>query len=142
MNRALVGRVSPERLLLAGTAAQAAAGTALLVIVLAGGAGLSGILPCLFVTAASIGLVVPNATALALHGYPHAAGSASALLGAIQFFLGAAAAPLVGVAGRATAVPMAVMIAVFSAAGLSAVLFAHSALARISGSLTLVPAAG
>ena len=97
-------------------------------IVLAGGVGLAGILPCLFVMVAAMGLVVPNATALALHDYPHAAGSASALLGAIQFFLGAAAAPLVGVAGRATAVPMAVMIAVFSAAGLSAVLFAHSAL--------------
>jgi MFS transporter, DHA1 family, multidrug resistance protein len=127
LNRALVGRLSPERLLFAGAAAQAAAGATLLVIVLAG-VGLSGILPCLFVVVSAVGLVVPNATALALHEYPHAAGSASALLGAIQFFLGAVAAPLVGIAGRATALPMAVMIAVFSAAGLSAVLFAHSAL--------------
>ena len=128
LNRALVGRLSPERLLLGGVAAQAAAGLTLLVLVLAGGVGLAGILPCLFVTVAMLGLVIPNATALAMTDYPHAAGSASALLGAIQFFLGAAVAPLVGAAGRGTAVPMAVLIAAFGAAALGAVLFAQRAL--------------
>ena len=41
-----------------------------------------------------------------------AAGSASALLGMAQFVVGAVAAPLVGVAGTHTAVPMATVIAV------------------------------
>ena len=43
----------------------------------------------------------PNATALALADHPRVAGSASALLGVLQFIVGAAAAPLVGVAGPA-----------------------------------------
>ncbi len=120
--------MSSERLLFLGIAAQAAAGATLLAVVLAGGIGMRGILPCLFVTVAVIGLVVPNATALAMTDYPHAAGSASALLGAVQFLLGAATAPLVGVAGRETALPMALMIALFGAAALAAVAFAHSAL--------------
>ena len=73
-----------------------------------------GIVPLLFVVVASLGLVLPNATALALAGHPRVAGSASGLLGVLQFIVGAAAAPLVGVAGTGTAVPMATVIAVLA----------------------------
>lgn len=120
VNRALVGRVPARRLLLVGVAAQAAAGATLLAIVVAGGVGLRGILPCLFVTVASLGLTIPNSTALALTDYPHAAGTASALLGAFQFTFGAAVAPLVGIAGKGTATPMALVIALFGAGALAA----------------------
>ncbi|HEY7605025.1 MAG TPA: multidrug effflux MFS transporter [Gaiellaceae bacterium] len=128
LNRALVGRVSPQRMLLAGVTAQAVAGTVLLVIVLTDRLGLAGILPCLFVTVASMGLVMPNATALALTDYPHAAGSASALLGMLQFAFGALAAPLVGVAGRDTAVPMALLMAVFGIGALAVLKLASARL--------------
>ncbi|MFB9758307.1 hypothetical protein [Ectobacillus funiculus] len=40
----------------------------------------------------------------------HIAGSASALLGLLPFVLGSLAAPLVGIAGEHTAVPMGVVI--------------------------------
>lgn len=133
LNRALVGRVAAGRLLLAGVAAQAAAGAGLLGIVLAGDVGLAGVLPCLFVTVAALGLVMPNATALALTDYPHAAGRASALLGTMQFLFGAVTAPLVGVAGKETAVPMALMIGVFGVGGLAAVAVARRAAAAAYG---------
>ncbi len=42
------------------------------------------------------------------------AGGVSALLGLAQFIIGGAAAPLVGVAGGRTAVPMGVVIAVLT----------------------------
>ena len=45
---------------------------------------------------AAMGLVIPNAPAVALSRHPDAAGTAAALLGAAQFGLGAAVAPLVG----------------------------------------------
>jgi DHA1 family bicyclomycin/chloramphenicol resistance-like MFS transporter len=64
------------------------------------------------VTISSIGLILPNATALAMAHQPHAAGSASALFGLGQFGVGAAAAPLVGIAGSHTALPMALTIAI------------------------------
>jgi MFS transporter, DHA1 family, multidrug resistance protein len=48
------------------------------------------------------------------------AGTASALLGLIQFMVGALAAPLVGVAGPDTAVPMAVIMALLAIGGLTA----------------------
>jgi len=119
-NRRLVARVGPERMLEAGVLAGAAAGGTLLAVALAGGIGLAGILPCLFVIVATMGVVIPNSTALALADYPHAAGAASALLGASQFAIGAAAAPLVGLGGRGTAVPMALAIALFGAGAVAA----------------------
>ncbi|MGW5412246.1 MFS transporter, partial [Actinomadura geliboluensis] len=111
---ALAGRVALRLLLAAGLAVVAAGGLGLLAAVL-GGAGLPGVLPALFLVAAGQGLVLPNATALALWGRPpRVAGSASALLGVTQFALGGAAAPLAGIAGPDTAVPMAVSIAVLA----------------------------
>jgi DHA1 family bicyclomycin/chloramphenicol resistance-like MFS transporter len=47
-----------------------------------------------------------------MSGASNTAGSASALLGVLQFAIGAAAAPLVGAFGVKTALPMAVVIAV------------------------------
>jgi DHA1 family bicyclomycin/chloramphenicol resistance-like MFS transporter len=123
VNRALVGRVGLRRLLGAGVAAGTAAGLCLLVVVLLD-AGLPAILPCLFVAVASLGVVIPNATALALTPFPNVAGSASALIGATQFAFGAVAAPLVGAFGRDTAVPMAVAMATFGM--LAAVVFLSS----------------
>jgi DHA1 family bicyclomycin/chloramphenicol resistance-like MFS transporter len=121
----LAGRIShrlsdrhdPAELLTAGLAATAIGGAALLVAVLAG-AGLAGVLPSLFISVASIGMIVPNATALALEGHRSTAGAASGLLGLLQFAFGALAAPLVGLAGDGTAVPMAVAIAALGAAAL------------------------
>ena len=107
----LVGRVSSQMLLAWGVAAIAIGATALLVVVLSG-IGLVGILPSLFVIIASLGLIAPNATTLALSN-TSTAGSAAALLGVLQLTTGAIAAPMVGLAGTATAVPMAAAIAAF-----------------------------
>jgi len=75
------------------------------------------ILLALFVIVASLGLIAPNATALALAN-TRAAGSAAAMLGVVQLTIGAVAAPLVGLGGTATAVPMAAAIATFGIATL------------------------
>jgi DHA1 family bicyclomycin/chloramphenicol resistance-like MFS transporter len=62
--------------------------------------------------------MVPTSTSLALEEQGWAAGSASALLGLGQFIVAALVAPLAGVAGQHTAVPMAVLIATLAVAGL------------------------
>jgi MFS transporter, DHA1 family, multidrug resistance protein len=107
----LVGRVSPRRLLWTGLGLGATGGVALLVVVAVGGLGLAAVLVPLFAVVSSIGLVLPNASALALADHPTTAGSASALIGVLQFAVGALVAPLVGIAGKGTAVPMGVVIA-------------------------------
>lgn len=108
----LVGRVRPRTLLLVGLTGSAVGGLALLAATLAR-AGLPAVLPALFLVVASIGLIMPNVSALALADHAGRAGAASAVLGLSQFALGGAAAPLVGLAGRQAAWPMAVVVAAF-----------------------------
>ncbi len=133
INGILVGRLPPKRLLAGGLTVAMSAGFSLLAIVLVGGIGLAGILPCLFAVVASLGFIIPNATALALTDYPHVAGSASALLGVLPFLIGAAAAPLVGVAGRGSAVPMAVVMAAMGAGAIGALALSRHAVRAEDG---------
>jgi DHA1 family bicyclomycin/chloramphenicol resistance-like MFS transporter len=107
----LVGRVAPQRLLLAGLAVNVTGGLVLVAVVAAGTGGVVAVLIPLFAVASSIGLILPNATALALELHPEAAGSASGAIGTAQFAVAAALAPLVGVGGAHTALPMALVIA-------------------------------
>jgi DHA1 family bicyclomycin/chloramphenicol resistance-like MFS transporter len=109
----LVARLGPRRLVALGLATSSA-GALLLLLVVAAGVGLAGILPGFFLVTASIGLILPNATALALADHGHRAGSALALMGAFQYVVGALVAPLVGIAGTGTALPMAIVIATLS----------------------------
>jgi DHA1 family bicyclomycin/chloramphenicol resistance-like MFS transporter len=66
----------------------------------------------------SIGFVYSNATALATTEVAHAAGTGSAVLGFLQYGMGAVTPPLVGVFGEDSAVPMGVVM--FAAASLAA----------------------
>jgi DHA1 family bicyclomycin/chloramphenicol resistance-like MFS transporter len=81
---------------LAGTAA----GLLLLAASLTGFGGLAGVLVPLWAALFTVGLVLPNPPALALSRHGEAAGTAAALLGAIQFGTGAVVSPLVGVVGN------------------------------------------
>ncbi|MBF8187931.1 multidrug effflux MFS transporter [Nonomuraea sp. K274] len=116
----LSGRVSPVRLVVTGLVTGLAGATLLLTAALTG-LGLWGIVAGLFVIMLGQGLVLPGTGALALGSQPaQVAGSASALLGVVQFALGAAAAPLVGLAGSGTAVPMGcVMLVLIFCSGLA-----------------------
>jgi DHA1 family bicyclomycin/chloramphenicol resistance-like MFS transporter len=107
----VVGRLGPRRLLGYGLAMNATGGLAVVCVVAAGGIGVGAMAAALFVTVSSLGLVFPNASALAMADHPEDAGSASGFLGVLQFSVGALAAPLVGVAGQDTAWPMAIVIA-------------------------------
>jgi DHA1 family bicyclomycin/chloramphenicol resistance-like MFS transporter len=109
VSRSLVGRISLRALFVAGLTGSAAGGALVLVSALTS-AGLPLLLPALFVVVASIGFVLPNGTALALAGHADRAGSAAGLIGAAQFAIGAAAAPLVGVGGPRTILPMGIVI--------------------------------
>jgi DHA1 family bicyclomycin/chloramphenicol resistance-like MFS transporter len=120
VNARIVGRAGARRLLAIGLASGAAGALALLVVAATHTGGLAGILPCLFVVQTSLGLVLPNSTALALTDHPAVAGSASALLGVLQYAVGAVAAPIVGVAGTSSALPMSIVIAVLASSAVAA----------------------
>ncbi|HEX6457712.1 MAG TPA: Bcr/CflA family multidrug efflux MFS transporter [Thermoleophilaceae bacterium] len=136
LNHRLLARITPRAMLAAALLAGAAAGIALLTVVLAGGLGVWAVLVPLFVVVSSVGVVMPNSTALAMTDHPEIAGSASALLGMLQFVVGAGVAPLVGVAGKHSAVPMALTIALLSTGALAAMALLTRRQARAAASAT------
>lgn len=99
-----------RRLLEIGLVLVFGATVTLLIVVLTGGP--LWLIPFpIFVAVTSLGLVLGNATALALAAVPRAAGAGSAALGALQFGLGALVSPLVSIAGEHTAIPLAIVMA-------------------------------
>lgn len=68
-----------------------------------------------FAVAAGAAAVSPPATSLALADYPQFAGTASSILGVTRFAAGGLAAPLVGIAGALTMVPLGIVTVVSTA---------------------------
>jgi DHA1 family bicyclomycin/chloramphenicol resistance-like MFS transporter len=121
LNGRLVGRISERALLRSGLLLGVTGGALVLASALFR-APLALLLVSLFLLVSSIGLVMPNASSLALASHARAAGAASALLGVLQFVVGAVATPLVGLGGPGTAVPMAATMAGFAVLALVAYL--------------------
>ncbi len=106
----LAGRVSELKLFIIGISLCAIGGVILLFVVLLD-AGLYAVIPSLFIVVSSVGMVGTTSFSLAMQNQSETAGSASAILGLLPFILGAIVAPLVGLGGSHTAVPMAIVIA-------------------------------
>ncbi|MFC4025607.1 multidrug effflux MFS transporter [Oceanobacillus longus] len=64
----------------------------------------------LFLIVSSVGIVTTTSFSLAMETQGKSAGSASAFLGLLPFAFGGIVAPLVGLAGEASAIPMAIVI--------------------------------
>ncbi len=108
VNGALVNRLRPEQILSAAVLAGVVVSSGLVVVALAG-APFWPLTTLLILTLATAGFVMPSAPAIALASNPHRAGSAAALLGALQFGLGALIAPVTSLGGTPTAVRMALV---------------------------------
>ncbi|MBX7432466.1 multidrug effflux MFS transporter [Mycobacterium sp. Y57] len=99
-NVVLLRRFSPQQIMVWALFAASAAGAVFVALTVAHVGGLVGFVVPVWAILAAMGLVIPNAPAVALTRHPDAAGTAAALLGAAQFGVGAAVAPLVGVLGN------------------------------------------
>ena len=100
LNPLVLRRWEPQQVLVAGTVAGAAGGAALVVLAGTGTGGLPAVVISLWAVLFACGLALPNAPALALSRHGDAAGTAAALLGAIQFGVGAVVSPVVGLLGN------------------------------------------
>ena len=103
INVRLLQRWSPGQVLSTALVAATVFGLLLLLFSATGLFGLAGVLIPLWLVLFFAGLCMPNAPALALSRHGESAGTAAALLGAVQFGVGAVAAPLVGVLGTGPA---------------------------------------
>ncbi|MET7862259.1 multidrug effflux MFS transporter [Micromonospora taraxaci] len=116
-NVRLLRRYTPQQILVSALIAGTAAGLLLVLFAATGFGGLGTLLAALWLVLAAAGLALPNAPALAMSRHSEAAGTAAALLGAVQFGIGALSAPLAGLFGTGS-VPMAIVIAGGMAAAL------------------------
>jgi DHA1 family bicyclomycin/chloramphenicol resistance-like MFS transporter len=108
INGALIGRVAPAQILRAAVLA-ALAITGLMVVVTVLGLGIWPLIGLLVLNMLVTGILLPAVPVIALEANAHRAGSAAALLGAMQFGVGAAIAPVTGLFGEGSAVAMAVV---------------------------------
>lgn len=105
----LTDRISERTFLKIGLGISIAAGAILLIALLLKAPLIAVAIPIFFFVS-SISIIGTTSFALAIESQGHIAGSASALLGLLPFVLGSLSAPLVGIAGSYTGVPMGVTI--------------------------------
>lgn len=111
VNSRLVTQYGIRRMLAVGTTIALVGGLALAVCAVTGWGGLYGIVIPIVVFMIPHNITNANAAAGLLEFFPYMAGTASALLGAIRFGIGAAVGALVGMMYDGTAAPMALIIA-------------------------------
>ena len=111
VNRHLLARYSTDTILQRANRATVLLGLAMLAVAVSGWGGLPGLLVPLLGYSITLGFTGPNANANALAYQGRRAGSASALLGALQFGIATLSSMLVGLVGGDSALPMAAVIA-------------------------------
>ncbi|RXT15445.1 Bcr/CflA family multidrug efflux MFS transporter [Ammoniphilus sp. CFH 90114] len=110
----LAGRIGETTLLMIGLRMSALGGSILLIMLLLK-ASLFAVLPPLFFVVSSVGVVNTAGFSLAMQTQSKVAGSAAALLGVTSLLIAGLFAPLVGLGGSHTALPMGIVIACSSA---------------------------
>jgi MFS transporter, DHA1 family, multidrug resistance protein len=110
VNAALVRKIAPIRLVRAALAIQGVFAVALLVIAITGFGGLIGLLVALWIVIAFQGLIPANASAIALSRHGERAGTAAAVIGAVQSGVAGAISPLVGFLGGGAVAMASVML--------------------------------
>jgi MFS transporter, DHA1 family, multidrug resistance protein len=110
LNPILLRRFSPVQVLSGAVVIASLSALALLATTTTGFGGLPGVMVPLWFIVTCAGLTFPNAPAIALSRHGETAGTAAALLGASQFVIGGAVAPLVGGFQNGTPIPLAVIV--------------------------------
>ncbi len=105
----LAGRIATRTVILVGQVAALTAGVAMLAGALWFGTPLLPAVACFFVLMTAQGLIGANGGALASAEVPDHPGTGSAILGFVQWVVAGLTAPIAGLGGEDTAVPMALL---------------------------------
>lgn len=118
LNNLLLRKYSSEQLMKAILILQTIIGIILVVGTIFDVIGLYGTIFIIFLFLSCQGFSFPNSAALSMAPFTKEAGSASALMGALQMGLGSLASAMVGLLGPQTALPMTTVMAVCTSFGL------------------------
>ncbi|HRW18928.1 MAG TPA: multidrug effflux MFS transporter [Dermatophilaceae bacterium] len=106
INPTLVRRYGPVAVLRVATVTMLLGAITLLALAHLGIGGVVGFVAPVTLTLMSVGLVLPNCSVVALAPHGDTAGTAAAMIGALQFAVAAAATPVVGALADGTARPV------------------------------------
>jgi DHA1 family bicyclomycin/chloramphenicol resistance-like MFS transporter len=139
VNRWLTRHYDTHAILRAASLVNALTALFLPVLAWTGIGGFPAFFADIFLCLMTVGLILPNATAAVMAPFPEQAGVASALLGMLQFSVGAATGALVGLFHDGTARPMA-----FTMAGCAAISFVITVISEnrtldVDQDLSIVP---
>jgi MFS transporter, DHA1 family, multidrug resistance protein len=140
LNRKLLRRYSSEKILSFTFTVNLLGALLLTIATMTGIGGFPVQLILLFVCLCTTGLLYPNVTALALAPFATSAGTASALLGTIQYALGATAGAFVGMFHNGTGLPMILTMTCCAVVGRIAIMFAQSPKSVQNPALSVVEA--
>jgi DHA1 family bicyclomycin/chloramphenicol resistance-like MFS transporter len=132
VNSLLLRRYPSEQIVLVALGCQLLTTATLLVLTSAGALGLGGTIALLFVFLCCLGFTSPNTSALSLAPFTRHAGSASALLGAIQMGMGALASVGVSLFNTHSALPMVLIMALTSLLALLLVLVGRQRVTQLT----------
>jgi DHA1 family bicyclomycin/chloramphenicol resistance-like MFS transporter len=118
LNNLALKKFSSEQIIKVSSLCQSLIGLAFAVLAFCGWAELYTTIALIFLFLGCQGFIFPNASALSLAAFGHNAGSASALLGALQMGIGAGASAMVSLFQNNTTVPMAGVMAFCSVTAL------------------------
>ncbi|RYF83923.1 MAG: Bcr/CflA family efflux MFS transporter [Chitinophagaceae bacterium] len=125
LNNRILKKYSSAEILRVVLLSQSVVGLLLVAGVATGIIGLYGIIALMLLFLSCQGFTFPNAAALAMAPFTKGAGSASALMGALQMVFGALASALVGLFFNGTGVPMVAIMAFCAVSGLLILFFGH-----------------
>ncbi|RSL30483.1 Bcr/CflA family efflux MFS transporter [Salibacterium salarium] len=114
----LAGIIAETKILFTGLLVTTSASLFLMAMIMIEAPLVFIVIPIFFIVSC-VGIVTTTCFSLAMESQGHRAGSASALLGLLPFLFGATSAPLTGVAGEHTAVPMGLIILIADLSALS-----------------------
>ncbi len=130
VNSVLLKTYTSDEIIRAASYCQSVIGILMALITLLGWGDLFVLIFMIFIFMSCQGFIFPNASALSLAAFGHNAGSASALLGAIQMSIGAGTSALVSVLQNHTALPMTGVMACCALAALFVFSFGRKIIIR------------
>ena len=132
VNNLILARYEQERIILTACMVQTFAGVSLAVLALLGFNSMFVTLALIFTFLSAQGFIFPNASSLSIAPFGHNAGSASALMGALQMGIGALVSSAVSFFQDHTAVPMSLAMMVTAVTGLLINLLGRRRISRLA----------
>ncbi len=110
VNSILLRKYLSEQIILVALICQSAIGLLLVIGTIYNWLGLSGTIACIFIFLCCLGFNFPNSSALSMAPFSRNAGTASALMGAVQMGMGALATVVLSLFSNHSSVPMTIVI--------------------------------